>query len=142
MPDYVPVSVNGSNPYTLTASTAITGGFLVEMTAIDDNVTLSGGANHPVGVAAHDAVAAQRVTIFPLSGVVHETPVQNTVALVAGNPVIPAASAGRITSGILTTVAQAGLLIGICTRGATGTTTGVTTGVVTTPAKARWIGIA
>jgi hypothetical protein len=142
MGDYMPVTVNGAAPYSLTASTAITGGFLVEMSAFDDNVVMSGGANHPVGVAAHDAVAAQRVTIWPLSGVLHETMVQNTNVIAAGNPVVPAASSGRITSGVLTTQAQAGLLIGICVRGATGTTTGVTTGVVTTPSKARWIGIA
>jgi hypothetical protein len=127
MGDYQPVAPADVLPFTLTAGGTIVGGNLVELSA-SDTVIQGAGANRPIGVAAHDAVSGQRMTIWPLADLIHESPVQGTVAVAAGAP-ITGGTTGTVNTGVLGTLAAAGTLVGICVRGATG------------PAKARWIGV-
>ncbi len=121
MADYSPVSANGVSPFSRTVGgTAVVGGTLVSVSA-DNAVVPCTTGDHPIGMAAHDAAAAARVTIWPLSGVVHEVRPQGTVAIAAGVPVI-AGTTGYANTGTLATVAAAGTLIGICVKGGTGGT--------------------
>ena len=129
MPDYQPVNAADSLPFTKTAGAAITGGTLVTISG-DNTVSPSTTGDHSVGVAAHDAPNGGRVSVWPLSGVVHEIAPQGVVAIAANNPVI-AGTTGLINTGTLATVAAAGTLLGICTRGGTGGGT---------PPKAQFIG--
>ena len=129
MPDYQPVNAADMLPFTKTAGAAITGGTLVTITG-DNAVSPSTAGDRSVGVAAHDAASGGRVTVWPLPGVIHEIAPQGAVALTAGNPVI-AGTTGLINPGALATVAAAGTLLGICTRGGTGGGT---------PPKAQFIG--
>lgn len=136
MVDYMPVSDNGTLPFTLTVgATAVVGGNLLDINA-DDTVIPALGALHPIGVAAFDASTGARVTVFPVSGVLHETALFSGVAVLAGAPIAAATApfAGRASTGALTTLAQAGTLIGVCVRGNTGNSLG--------GAKVRWLGIA
>ena len=125
MGDYQPVAPADVLPFTLTAGGTITGGQLVTCSA-NDTVVASTTGDHSIGVAAHDAVSGQRVTIWPLSDLVHEVVVQ-TGTVTAGTPAI-AGTTGTVNTGVLATVAGAGTLLGIFVRGATA------------PNKARFIG--
>jgi len=127
MSDYQPVNCSDTLPFTKTAGATIAGGQLVTISA-DNTVSPCTTGDHSIGVAAHDASTGQRVTVWPLDGVIHETSPQGVVAISAGNPVI-AGTTGLINTGTLATVAAAGTLLGICTKGGTGGTS-----------KAQWIG--
>jgi hypothetical protein len=128
MAEYLPVSGDDPEPFSLTAGGTITGGTLVMSNAgSNDQVVACDATHHPVGVAGHDAVSGQRLTIYPLVGVVHEVAVTGTVVLAAGDTV-KVAAAGAIDKGTLATDSAAGTFIGVCVRGATG------------PAKARFLG--
>jgi len=126
--DYTPV--NRDEPFTYTAGATITGGTLVTVSA-NNTVSPSTSVDHSVGVAAHDAPNGGRVTVYPLSGGVHEVLIQNTIVIAAGAPII-AGTTGFVNTGTLATVAAAGTLIGICIRGGTGDGSTV---------KARFIGV-
>lgn len=127
MGDYSPVNIADATPFTKTAGAAITGGQLVSASG-DEQVSPSTTGDHSIGVAAHDAVSGQRVTVWPLPGIIHEIMPQGVVAISAGNPVI-AGTTGFVNTGSLATVAAAGTLLGTCTRSGTGGTS-----------KARFIG--
>lgn len=127
MADYQPVNGTDTLPFTKTVgATAVSGGMLVSISG-DNLVVPSTAGDHSIGVAAFDAPIGGRVTVWPLSGVVHEVVVQGVLVLAAGNDVI-AGTTGFIKAGTLATDAAAGTLLGICTKGATG------------PAKAQFIG--
>jgi len=128
MGDYSPVNIADATPMTKTAGATITGGTLVTISA-DETVSPSTTGDRPIGVAAHDAVNGQRVTVWPLPGIVHEISPQGVVAISANNPII-AGTTGLLNTGTLATVAAAGTLIGICTKAGTGGTS-----------KARFIGV-
>lgn len=121
MADYSPVVANGTKPYPRTVgATAVVGGTLVSVSA-DNAVVPCTTGDHPIGVAAQDAATGARVSVWPLSGVIHELRPQGTVAISAGNPII-AGTTGYCNTGTLATVAAAGTLIGVCTKAGTGGT--------------------
>jgi hypothetical protein len=120
MADYTPPFTGGVKPFTKTTSGTVVGGTLVTMTG-DDTVAASTTGDHPVGVAGHDAVSGAKLTVWPIAGCTHEVTCQGVVAIAANNPIIPGTT-GFINTGALATVAAAGTLIGICTRGGTGGT--------------------
>lgn len=130
MSDYSPVNIADASPFTLTAGAVLAGGQLVELSA-NDTVIPAVGVNRAIGVAANDTPSGGRVTVWPLTGILHETPVTGVIVLAAGAPVKAATSgaAGSIDTGALGALAAGGLLLGICVRGNTG------------PAKARWLGL-
>jgi predicted RecA/RadA family phage recombinase len=129
MGDYTPV--NNAETFTSTASATITGGQLCTASGAG-TVAPSTTGDHSVGVALHDAPSGGRVTLAMISSVIHELPIQNTIAIAAGAPVI-AGTAGSVATGTLATVAGAGTLLGICLTGGTGNA-GLTV-------KARFMGI-
>jgi Uncharacterized conserved protein (DUF2190) len=136
MADYTPVNADAT-AVTLTAGTAVTGGLLVGVTGTNDQVVhTSATTNRAIGVAAHDAPAGGRVTIYLLPGFIHELPVSAGVAIAANGPVVCSTTPGRIEStsgGVWATASGAGLNLGICVRGTTGTVDGT--------AKARFLGL-
>ncbi len=120
MGDYQPVNANGQVPFTSQASATVTGGQL--LTASGDNtVAPCTTGDHPIGVAAFDAASGAKVTVWPITNVRHESRPQGTVAIAAGAPVV-AGTTGYVNTGTLATVAAAGTLLGICTKGGTGGT--------------------
>jgi Uncharacterized conserved protein (DUF2190) len=131
MGDYTPVTTDQAT-VTLTAGAAITGGQLVEVSAAKTVIPCV-GVNRPVGVASKDAVTGEPFTVYLLPGVIHETPIENTVVVVAGSPLAASTTAGRIKIGVLATIAGNGTLIGIALVGGTGNAGGTVL--------ARWIGV-
>jgi len=63
MADYTPVIVPGAT-FTSTASAAVTGGDVVEVSGDDTVRRATGVSSKVIGVAGHDAASGQRVTIF------------------------------------------------------------------------------
>ena len=125
MADYLPVYMNGADPFTMTASAAITGGQVVFASG-DGTVAPTAGANGAaIGVAQNDAANGGLVTVWPLSGVMHET---TTPAGVTAGAALTSSTAGGVDSGTLATIAAAGTHIG----------TAVTPAAAA--AKCRWIG--
>lgn len=125
MADYVPVYYGGAEPYTMTASATITGGQVLVASGVGTVAPSSGASGAFVGVAAHDATSGQRVTVWPIPGVVHET---TTPAGVTAGAALASAASGGVDSGTLGTLAAAGHLIG----------TAISTAAL--GAKVRWIG--
>lgn len=125
MADYVPVYTGGVDPFSATASAAITGGQLVENTGVNTVGPAGAASTKVVGVAAFDVASGGRVTVFPLAPVIHEVTASGTVT--AGDGVAAAAS-GQVATVAVATGAAAGTLIG----------TAVTT--ATTGNKVRFIG--
>lgn len=125
MSDYQPV-VTDSNPFTLTAGAALTGGLLVALSA-DDTVTHTTDATtrRAIGVVAADAASGERVPVHPLEGI-HEVAVENGVTVAAGEAVIASTTPGRITSHAFysTTAGGSAAVLGVCVRGTTGTSAG------------------
>lgn len=125
MADYAPVYYGGTEPFTMTASATITGGQVLFASGVGTVAPTAGANGAYVGVAAHDAVSTQRVTVWPIPGVVHET---TTPAGVTAGAALTSSTAGGVDSGTLATIAAAGTLMG----------TAVST--ATAGNKARWIG--
>lgn len=125
MADYTPVYENGSLPFTMTASAAVTGGQVVIVSGVGTVAPSSAASGVVAGVAAQDAAINARVAVWPIPGLVHETPA--TAGLTAGNSLVSAASGG-IDALALATAAAAGTLIGTALNTVTGTN------------KARWLG--
>jgi hypothetical protein len=83
MAEYTPVITNGTAPWTLQASAAVTGGRLVEVTG-NGTVGPAGAASVKVlGVAASDAASGAKVQVWPLAGLTHK--VLGTGAIAAGD---------------------------------------------------------
>jgi hypothetical protein len=109
MADYTPVYADGVAPFTVGASAAITGGQLVETTTTG-NVGPAGALSlKVVGVAAHDAPSGGRVSVWPLSSVVHE--VVHTAGGAVGDCIVAAAS-GAAGTATQATAAAAGYDLG------------------------------
>lgn len=125
MGDYTPV--NNVDSVTLTASATITGGQVLVSSGVGTVAPSAGTTVKALGVALHDAVNGQRVTMAVLPGAIHEIPVQGVTVVTAGNAVQPDA-AGTVSAGTLATIAAAGTLLGIALNTATG------------PAKVRFLG--
>lgn len=125
--DYTPVFGNGVNPYTVTASATIVGGQIVLITGSGTVGPGTALAVTFVGVAAHDAASGAVLTVWPTSGVVHESTNGNAGTITAGNPIVPGAT-GNVDTATVGVAAAAGYLMG----------TAVTTAA--TGAKVRWIG--
>lgn len=117
MADYTPVYVATSQPLTKTASAAITGGQLVEITTASAVGPAGAASTKVIGVAAHDAASGARVTVWPLLNVEHEITSTGTIAVGDG---IAAGAAGVAASVVVGTGAAAGTLIGRATTAATG----------------------
>lgn len=110
MADYTPVYTNGLEPFTSTASTAVTGGTLAEATTTGAVATAGAASVKVVGVFAHDAASGARVTVWPLPGVVHE--IVHTAGGAVGD-VITAAASGQAASTAAATAAAAGTDLGV-----------------------------
>lgn len=134
MSDYTPVSSDQAAFTATVGATAVVGGQLVDTGASDLTVIPALGVKRPVGVAAFDAAAGQRVTVYVIPGMLHEVLVKSGSTLVVGSPVMPGTTAGTIDTGTLATLAAAGTLIGICVKGSGGAGDGTTV-------KARFIGV-
>lgn len=125
MADYVPVYTAGQIPMSLTASATIVGGQLVFASGVSTVAPTAGANGACVGVASNDAASGARVSVWPMSGVMHETV---TPAGVTAGAALASSTAGGVDSGTLATLAAAGTLLG----------TAVTTAAAA--AKCRWIG--
>ncbi|MFB4275736.1 capsid cement protein [Nonomuraea sp. MTCD27] len=125
MADYAPVYYGGTEPFSMTASATIVGGQVLFASGVGTVAPTAGANGAIVGVAAHDATSGQRVTVWPVTGVMHET---TTPAGVTAGAALASAAAGGVDSGTLATLAAAGTLIGTATSTATGGN------------KCRWIG--
>jgi len=110
MADYSPVYANGIAPFTATASATITGGTFVEASTTGAVATSGTASTKVVGVAAHDAVSGQRVTVWPIPGVVHE--IVHTAGGTVGD-VITSLSTGLAASTAAATAAAAGTDLGV-----------------------------
>ncbi|MFI7125988.1 capsid cement protein [Nonomuraea sp. NPDC050153] len=125
MADYTPVYYGGTEPFSMTASATITGGQVVIASGVGTVAPSAGASGAFVGVAAHDAASGARVTVWPISGVVHET---TTPAGVTAGAALASSTGGGVDSGTLGTLAAAGHLIG----------TAISTAAL--GAKVRWVG--
>lgn len=118
MADYTPVYTAGNNPFTMTASAAITGGQVVESTTASSVGPAAAASAKCVGVAAHDAASGARVSVWPLANVEHEITVVAAATVTVGDGVI-AGTAGTVNTGVIATQAAAGALLGIAMTTAT-----------------------
>lgn len=117
MGDYTPVSSGGAIPFTSQASATVTGGQLVVVTG-NNTVGPAGAAGVAVvGVAAHDAAANAKVTVWPIKNVTHQITSTGTIA--AGDGIVSGA-AGVAATAAIATAAAAGTLLGKALSGATG----------------------
>jgi hypothetical protein len=95
MAEYTCVFPTAASPITFQASTAVTGGRLVEITG-NGTVGPAGAASTKViGVAATDAAAGAKVQVWPLPGVVHEVTASGAVAAGDG---LAAGAAGVVST--------------------------------------------
>lgn len=91
---------------------------MVTQSSTDKTVATSGsGDTAVVGVAAHDAVSGAALTVWPVDGPTHEITSTGTIAAGSG---VAAGAAGVAAGGVIATLAAAGTLIGVATKGATG----------------------
>jgi hypothetical protein len=125
MSDYSPVYTGGALPLTFTAASAITGGQVVVAVATGTVGPAAGVSAVAIGVAAHDAATGARVSVWPLTNVVHEIVATGTITALDG---ISSAAAGIVATVAVATGAAAGTLIGIALTTATN------------PAKVRFVG--
>lgn len=92
MADYLPKFKPGES-VTFTASTAVTGGRLVEVSGDRTVAHAAADSAAVVGVAGFDAAAGDRVTVFTRAGGVHKLTAAGSIA--AGDPV-SAAATGKV----------------------------------------------
>lgn len=109
MADYTPVYTNGILPYTSTTSAIVAGGTLVETSTTGAVATAGALSLKVVGVAAHDAASGAKLSIWPITGVVHELP--HTAGGTVGDCIVAAAS-GALGSATQATAAAAGYDLG------------------------------
>lgn len=118
MADYSPVYSGGVQAFTKTASAAITGGQVLEVTGVSQVGPAGAASTKVIGVAAHDAASGARVTVWPLANCEHEITVVAAATVTAGDGVITGA-AGTVNTATVATAAAAGTLIGTATTTAT-----------------------
>jgi hypothetical protein len=116
MADYTPVYSGGVEPVTFTTSGAVTGGQVLVVSATGTVAAAAGVSAVVVGIAAHDAASGARVTVWPITNVIHEIVATGTVTALDG---ISSAAAGIVQTVAVATGAAAGTLIGIALTTAT-----------------------
>lgn len=116
MADYTPIYDGGADPFTQTTSGAVTGGQVLVASGAGTVAAAGGASAVAVGIAAHDAASGAKVTVWPLTNVVHEIVTTGTVTALDG---VTSATAGTVATGVVATVAAAGTLIGIALTTAT-----------------------
>jgi hypothetical protein len=114
MADYTPIH-NPGNEISFTASAPVVGGQVVVVTGVNSVGPAGADANKVVGVAAFDAAAGARVTVF-VKAFVHETPSTGTIAagdfLATGaNGVVATQGAAVNRVGIALTAATGGAVV-------------------------------
>jgi hypothetical protein len=112
MPDYNPLA--DEEAYGLTASAAITGGNLVEITGNGTVGPAGETSQKVVGVAAYDSISGVLVTVLDLDDY-HVSTISGVGAIAAGNP-IKAGAAGTVEAYVVGTDAVTALL-GSCIIG-------------------------
>jgi hypothetical protein len=112
--DYTPVFTGGKVPFTTTTTVAVTGGQLVVANGNGTVGVAGAAAANVLGVAAHDAAASGKVTVWPIPGVTHETASTGTIA--AGDRLAAGAAGVVATLGAGT----ADTILGVAQTGATG----------------------
>ena len=117
MPDYTPVHTGGVIPKTYQASVDVIGGRLVAVTGANTVGPAGAASAIVVGVAAHDALANTKVTVWPIRNVTHQITSTGTIAAADG---IVSGAAGVAATSVVATAAAAGTLLGIAETGATG----------------------
>lgn len=115
MGDYLPY-IQAVAPFSSTASAAVTGGQLVEVTGVNTVGPAAVNSVKVVGVAAHDAATSAGLTVHPISGNIHET--VSTAGSTQGDR-ITAAAAGAVASTAAATAAAAGTDLGVALNTAT-----------------------
>lgn len=95
MAEYTPVFANGTAPWTLQASAAVTGGRLVEVTGTGTVGPAGAASTKVLGVAAFDAASGAKVDVWPLAGLTHK--VLGTGAINAGDN-LAAGAAGVVAA--------------------------------------------
>lgn len=83
MAEYTPVFANGTAPWTLQASAAVTGGRLVEVSGNGTVAPAAAASTKVLGVAASDAAIGAKVQVWPLAGLTHK--VLGSGAIAAGD---------------------------------------------------------
>jgi len=112
MSDYSPPYADGLAPFSATTSAAVTGGTLAETTTTGAVATAGANSIKVVGVFAHDAPSGGRVSIWPLTGVVHE--IASTAGSTVGDCIVAAAAGLLATAATSTaTACAAGFDLGI-----------------------------
>lgn len=111
MSDYVPVYTPGES-FTSTASAAITGGQLVEVTGSGTVGPAGAASTKVVGLAAFDCASGARVTVWA-NKPVHEATASGAVT--AGD-LLGAAAAGQV---VTNATPAAGVLVGVALTTAT-----------------------
>ena len=119
--------VNSDKMWTSTASAAITGGQLLQVSGAGTVAPTTANTQRAIAVAGSDAPNGGRVNVWPIPGNIHESTNNNAGTITAGAAITAGGSAG-VDTGALATVAAAGTLIGIA----------LTTAATAT--KVRWIG--
>lgn len=117
MADYTPIHSGGAVPLTLTASADVVGGRLVLSSGNFQVAPATAASTAVLGVAAHDALAGAKVTVWPLKNVTHEITSTGTIAAADG---IVAGAAGVAATASVATAAAAGTLLGKALAAATG----------------------
>lgn len=119
MAEYVPVNTGTVEPFTRTASAAVTGGRLVAVSGDGTVAHSTAGSTTVTGVAAFDTAAGGRVTVWPLEGIDHELEASGAIVAGAG---VEADANGQVRTAAtsLATAAAAGSLIGTATTTAAG----------------------
>lgn len=114
MTDYNPVNACGKTPFTSTTSGTVTAGQIVMASGASTiaAATAAGGAAS-VGVAAHAAASGAKITVWPLTGVIHETSCPGGAAAGDGIVAGDAGIAVKATGAALAAAAAAGTLLGI-----------------------------
>lgn len=101
-----------SGPKTYTAGGTISGGQVVAISTADTVVATSGATTAWVGVAAHDAVSGDRITVLPVRGARHTLTASGTIAVgdqvvsAANGQVAALAAAGGATAGDINSARQ------------------------------------
>lgn len=116
MGDYMPYQQCVKPVSGVTASAAVTGGQLIEVTGVKTVGPAGAASVKAIGVAAHDAAIGADLTYHPIPGNVHET--VSTAGSAAGDR-LQCAAAGAVATGTAATLAAAGTDIGICLNTAT-----------------------
>lgn len=125
MADYTPKFPLGSAPWTSQASATITGGDVVMVSGTGTVASAAAGSLLGIGVAAHDAVNGQKITVWPLK--CYHTALAGAGGITAGNPLKVGASPNKLVLWVTGTDSGAAFL-------------GIATTTAAADAALQWIG--